>query len=392
MTAMFARPARGLLDFVVALLCVWGAYYHTPAGALLRRAAAWTTGTRSTARPLLAYYGGASHDDSVWSRRRIRGPVVPRGDLNPRLALAYGALESFWELPKAERTATYETARRYRVDPGLLEDEKTGGEEMARLLDHLRADLGSDEVAVLALLCGYEPARYAKERANAEGGAAGMEQIARQLPPDFERRVGLAAQAMTLSTAYALSWPVPESLPITSPFGDRFHPVLGTKRRHTGVDIGMAVGTPVKASAPAQVRRASEDQVNGKVLVLDHGNGVTTAYCHNSELLVKVGEQVERGQPIARSGNTGRSTGPHLHYQLELADHPVDPLRFRAPRPVIPREATASDGRKRRVGSPRPEVVRGAQGSSRPSPSVAPASARVPDRAKRRDGPDGGSG
>jgi len=78
------------------------------------------------------------------------------------------------------------------------------------------------------------------------------------------------------------------------------------------------------------VRRASEDAVNGRVLIVDHGRGVTTAYCHNSELLVRPGQRVTRGELIARSGNTGRSTGPHLHYQLELAAQPVDPLRFRA--------------------------------------------------------------
>jgi murein DD-endopeptidase MepM/ murein hydrolase activator NlpD len=116
---------------------------------------------------------------------------------------------------------------------------------------------------------------------------------------------------------------------VSSPFGERIHPVLGTRKMHTGVDLSVPTGTAVSAVSAAVVRRASEDAVNGRVLVLDHGRGVTTAYCHNSELLVRVGERVERGQLIARSGNTGRSTGPHLHYQLELAARPVDPLKFR---------------------------------------------------------------
>lgn len=342
---MFARPARGLLDFVVALLCVWAAYYHTPAGALVRRAAAWTFQTKSNARPLLAYYGGGSSSDgTVWSGRRFSGLEVPRGQLTDRMALSYGALAAFLELPKAERDATYAVARRYQIDPKALERDDEAPETMARLLDHLMTELGSREAAVLAALCGYEPARYAKERAQAEGGTVGMEQIARQLPPDFEKRVILAGQALTLTTAYGLAWPVPEKFAITSPFGTRNHPILGTRKQHTGVDIGLPIGTPVTATAHALVRRASEDKVNGKVLVLDHGNGVTTAYCHNSELLVAAGARVERGQLIARSGNTGRSTGPHLHYQLELADHPVDPLKFRGSKPALsPREATAQD-------------------------------------------------
>ena len=99
---------------------------------------------------------------------------------------------------------------------------------------------------------------------------------------------------------------------------------------HTGVDLSVPTGTAVSAVSAAVVRRASEDAVNGRVLVLDHGRGVTTAYCHNSELLVRPGQRVVRGETLSRSGNTGRSTGPHLHYQLELGAQPVDPLRFRA--------------------------------------------------------------
>ena len=81
------------------------------------------------------------------------------------------------------------------------------------------------------------------------------------------------------------------------------------------------------------MRRASEDAVNGRVLVIDHGHGVTTAYCHNSRLVASEGAEVKRGQVVSRSGNTGRSTGPHLHFQLALLETPVDPLAFR-PRPA----------------------------------------------------------
>jgi len=86
-------------------------------------------------------------------------------------------------------------------------------------------------------------------------------------------------------------------------------------------------------TAGGVVRRASEDDLNGRVLIIDHGRGVTTAYCHNSELDVHVGQVLERGQVISHSGNTGRSTGPHLHYQLELGHAPVDPLLFHARSP-----------------------------------------------------------
>ncbi|MFP2934140.1 M23 family metallopeptidase, partial [Pyxidicoccus sp. 3LG] len=137
-----------------------------------------------------------------------------------------------------------------------------------------------------------------------------------------------------------LAWPVHEGARVTSPFGERIHPVLGTRKMHTGVDLGVPTGTAVVAVAEGVVRRASEDAVNGRVLVLDHGRGVTTAYCHNSELVVAVGQRVERGQLVARSGNTGRSTGPHLHYQLELAARPMDPLKFRSALRSVARDTT----------------------------------------------------
>ncbi|MFL5388093.1 MAG: M23 family metallopeptidase, partial [Myxococcales bacterium] len=145
--------------------------------------------------------------------------------------------------------------------------------------------------------------------------------------------ISLAGEALTLGTAYALSWPVSSWAHVTSPFGVRDHPVLGGRRLHAGVDLGVPVGTAVRAVGPGVVRRASEDAVSGLALVIDHGSGVSTVYFHNEKLLVHRGDHVEQGQVISRSGNTGRSTGPHLHYQLDLPSGPVDPLRFRTVQP-----------------------------------------------------------
>ena len=113
----------------------------------------------------------------------------------------------------------------------------------------------------------------------------------------------------------------------------REHPVLGGQRLHAGVDLGVPVGTEIHAVAPGIVRRASEDSVTGLALAIDHGSGVSTVYFHNDALLVRKGDHVAQGQIVSRSGNSGRSTGPHLHYQLDLPSGPVDPLRFRAAHP-----------------------------------------------------------
>jgi murein DD-endopeptidase len=328
---MFRKHGRGLLDFLVAVLCLWVAAYHTPAGALARRFGAWALDVKSTAKPLLSYYEGGG-DDLFMPTTPLQLPpqlaqlhgAVPEG-----AALGYGAYTAWTQLPAAERAPARELSARYGADPSRLDDPAKGPLELVKVLQAAKADLGSDDAAMLALMCGYEPARYARDRANAEGGAVELGLLVRQLPPEFEGRALRAANGLTLATAYGLSWPVSEGAPITSGFGMREHPILGVQKMHTGVDISVPLGTPVRAAAAGTVRRASEDAVNGKVLVIDHGRGVTTAYCHASELLLAPGAHVERGMVIAKSGSTGRSTGPHLHYQLALADAPVDPLRFR---------------------------------------------------------------
>ncbi|MDP2274129.1 MAG: M23 family metallopeptidase [Archangium sp.] len=136
--------------------------------------------------------------------------------------------------------------------------------------------------------------------------------------------------ALALSTAFTLAWPVPDLTEVTSPFGMRNHPILKGERLHTGIDLSVPEGTPIIAAGPGVVLRAGETRVNGRFLIIDHGHGVTTAYLHNAKVLVSEGQRVTAGTFVSLSGNTGRSTGPHLHYQLELSQQPVDPLFFRA--------------------------------------------------------------
>jgi murein DD-endopeptidase MepM/ murein hydrolase activator NlpD len=328
---MFPRGVRGLLDFSLAVLCLWTAWHHTPVGALVRRGSAWAFGVRSTAPPLLAYYDG------------VAGMAVPESLLPPVLspvrtfagtdALAYGTHLALKGLSPAARAPAFSLAEELGVPSASLLDAERGPSAAHRLHEALATAFPQDEARLTAVFAGRVPARYAVERVVAEGGTPSLERLARQLPPGFEDATGAAAQALALATAFGLAWPVPEHTPVSSPFGYRLHPVLGTRKLHTGVDLSVREGTEVHAVADGTVRRASEDGVNGRVLIIDHGRGVTTAYCHNSELLVRPGQRVARGEPIARSGNTGRSTGPHLHYQLELSAQPVDPFRFR-PRAV----------------------------------------------------------
>lgn len=114
---------------------------------------------------------------------------------------------------------------------------------------------------------------------------------------------------------------------ITSTFGWRVNPVTKrAKEFHGGIDIAARAGTPIKAAARGKVVFAGYRSGWGRVLVIDHGNGYQTQYSHNSSLLAKVGEQVEKGQIIARVGNTGRSTGPHLDFRVEKDGELIDPM------------------------------------------------------------------
>lgn len=121
-------------------------------------------------------------------------------------------------------------------------------------------------------------------------------------------------------------WPVSSS--ITSWFGFRRHPVLGYFRQHTGVDLQASYGTPVHAAAGGVVEYSGWQGGYGRVIIINHGYGLETFYAHNSRLIVKVGQQVKKGQLVSYSGNSGTSTGPHLHFEVRQNGQPINPMSF----------------------------------------------------------------
>lgn len=123
-------------------------------------------------------------------------------------------------------------------------------------------------------------------------------------------------------------WPT-DSTRITSNFGLRNQPKAGATKNHGGIDIGVATGTNVYACDGGTVKEIKTNSTVGKMVVIDHGNGYISKYEHNSEFKVSQGQKVSKGQVIALSGNTGNSTGPHLHFQVELNGQKVNPLDFK---------------------------------------------------------------
>jgi len=114
----------------------------------------------------------------------------------------------------------------------------------------------------------------------------------------------------------------------SSSFGWRIDPFNGHKAFHEGLDFTAGIGTPIYAAAGGIVSTAEQTPDYGKLVKIDHGSGLETLYAHASKLLVRAGERVEKGHKIAEVGSTGRSTGPHLHYEIRLAGNPLDPRKY----------------------------------------------------------------
>lgn len=115
---------------------------------------------------------------------------------------------------------------------------------------------------------------------------------------------------------------------LTSRFGYRMSPFTGKAAMHAGLDIAAAPGSPVYAPADGVVSYAGYDQGYGKLVSIDHGYGVSTRFGHTSQIYVQVGQKVSKWDVVAAVGNTGRSTGPHLHYEVRINGTPVDPINF----------------------------------------------------------------
>jgi murein DD-endopeptidase MepM/ murein hydrolase activator NlpD len=142
--------------------------------------------------------------------------------------------------------------------------------------------------------------------------------------------LGLTRNATMADWALANSapelWPVEG--PITGSFGERIDPFNGEGAFHSGVDIGSSYGQPVVAPADGIVVYADFMGGYGRALILDHGHGITTRYGHLANYAVTIGQHVHRGETIGYVGLSGRSTGPHLHYEVRINDTPVNPHKY----------------------------------------------------------------
>lgn len=181
------------------------------------------------------------------------------------------------------------------------------------------------------------------------GGAAAVHEVATADHADVD---ALIERADTLAASFAevsgtlqkdadrLSR-IPSIMPtvgwLSSTFSrSRFHPILHIRRPHDGIDLAAPMGAPIVAPAAGVVITVGWENGYGNVLEIDHGNGIMTKYAHCSRIVVRVGQHVKRGQHIANVGNTGLSTGPHLHYEIHVNGKVVNPLTYVLPDNAIP--------------------------------------------------------
>lgn len=128
-----------------------------------------------------------------------------------------------------------------------------------------------------------------------------------------------------------MAWPAPGYGSISSYYGNRKHPVLGTYRMHTGLDIAAPYGAAIVAANKGTIVYAGWQDDYGNTVIVDHGGDIVTLYAHCSSILSRVGQEVDAGTVIAKVGSTGLSTGPHLHFEVRTGGGTVDPLLYVSP-------------------------------------------------------------
>jgi murein DD-endopeptidase MepM/ murein hydrolase activator NlpD len=251
--------------------------------------------------------------------RHLTVIVVPHGDLETRsFVLSYAKLKVMIVLAVALLLA-------FAVSLAVLFPVMTQAARVPRLEAELR-DLESQRAEVVQLHRELEAVEAQYERVRrllgADAPAAGENEPL--LPPLRREGAGDTSrddEATGLTMSLIDLWPLPTAGFITRSLSDG-------RSLHPGLDIAVPKNSHIRAAGDGRVRAAGVDEVYGQYVVLDHGARLETLYAHASRLLVTAGDHVRRGDTIALTGSTGRSTAPHLHFEVRLGGRPVDPLTY----------------------------------------------------------------
>jgi len=243
------------------------------------------------------------------------------------------------QLDVAEHARLRETVKAQRRVATRLE---TLAQEVTRLrtFDHqIRRLAGMEGVQSLMAMGG---GTLELGKALAAGEQAEYEQLVERLYQDLqrlEREVALRAESLEAVTTYLTQqknrlaatpsiWPTQDEGYVSSSYGHRASPFTGRRQTHTGIDIAAPRGTSILAAADGVVTFSGRMAGYGRVIVVTHGFGFKTFYGHNQKNKVRKGERVKRGQVIGTVGNSGYSTGSHLHYEVLVKDRTINPLKY----------------------------------------------------------------
>jgi murein DD-endopeptidase MepM/ murein hydrolase activator NlpD len=291
----------------------------------------------------------------AWLGEDVTGTIAPAGPLPPSPP---GAIpkpspisDTIIFMPPPDRSAALEsrpvaprTTRLGSLDSSDPTEVRVG--ELSRGLDRLQtrqaenlnrleeAYEGTETRArtVLAELGVNAPSPSLAKRVFAIGGpllpfVSGEDPFEQQMTR-VRSSAGTMAELGQLIDRVPVRRPAPPGAELTSGFGPRLDPFVKQYAFHSGIDLKGEPGDVARATAAGRITTASYQGGYGLLVEIDHGNGLATRYGHLSAIEVNEGQTVEVGEPVGRIGNTGRSTGPHLHYEVRIAGEPVDPLRY----------------------------------------------------------------
>lgn len=253
-------------------------------------------------------------------------------EYDPQIARRLGNLHTAVELENlnavyhARLGELEEEHRQFRDQVGDLRAVQTKLVELlpapaAKKLPHSRAQGGS-----------YWPQALSDQPAHTTSVLSRLDKMSRTTRSD---RAWLSQEIQGWTSTMGWLEGLPIGLPVSaqqvllsSGFGERADPLTQRRAMHTGLDFELPIGTPILAAGSGLVTEAGWDGQYGKTVVIKHHDGHSSRYAHADELLVKQGDEVKRGQMIAKSGNTGRSTGPHLHFEVLKDGKAVDPAQY----------------------------------------------------------------
>jgi murein DD-endopeptidase MepM/ murein hydrolase activator NlpD len=284
--------------------------------------------------------GAASADGAARAYAPAPQPSIPARAVKPHpideLGETLSALPSDGPFTTASVTEAANNldpaARLALVDRSL--DQVEGAQTKALAAIDRAAERSASHDATIVAETGLDPAKLSSPGQSGVGGPyipAEVDLNAAALDPALARvarDVATAERLKALMSFVPLRMPLVGDPSLTSSFGYRVDPFLGRLALHPGVDLAEAYGAEIHAAAAGRVVHAGLAGGYGIMVEIDHGNGLATRYAHMSEALVEEGEAVDKGAVLGRLGSTGRSTGPHLHYEVRVDGEPVDPERY----------------------------------------------------------------